>query len=388
LACICLLSTYASAQAKPSSSTFQSLSTQAAQARDADRLQDAIRLYQRALALRPRWQEGWWSLGTIEYDLDHYASAARDFQKVIALNPKNGTAHAMFGLCEFELGKDAVALKNLLAADRLGITNNDDLRRVSLYHLGLLQLRARRFGDAHETLFQLAKARVRTKELFIALGQAALLIDPRQSPGTTAEGIAERAGEAEALSATKDFDQAKQIYTSLIAGYPGYPNLHFAYGRMLLEAHETDSAIQEFQRELNRDPNDVNAMLEIASVRYQVDSQDGLKYAEEAVKLAPEIPFGHYLLGLLRLDTGNAAGAIPELERAQKSFPAESKVYFSLGKAYARVGRKADAARARAEFLRLDKQPSSEPGSNVYGEQAPGLSKSQMRTANQGNSAQ
>src|SRR5206468_12778050 len=65
---------------------------------------------------------------------------------------------------------------------------------------------------------------------------------------------------------------------------------------------------------------------------------------------APRIPFAHYLLGVLRLDTGNAAGAVPELEVAQKAFPNESRVYFSLGNAYARVGRKAEAAKARAEF--------------------------------------
>ena len=198
--------------------------------------------------------------------------------------------------------------------------------------------------------------------------------------------VIEQTGEAEALSATKDFDRAKLIYAGLTSQFPDYPNLHFAYGRLMLEAHETDHAIGEFQRELNRDPKNVNAMLEIASVRYQVDSQEGLQYAEEAVKLAPEMPFAHYLCGLLRLDTGNPLQAIPELEIAQKAFPKEAKVYFSLGNAYARVGRKADAAKARAEFLRLDRQASDAPGSNVYGESRSGVSAGQLRTENLGSS--
>jgi len=383
---LCFFPGTAHSQTKPSSTTFAALSRRAAEARDADRLDEAVALYTRAVALQPKWEEGWWSLGTLQYDQDHYAIAALAFEKVIALNPAHGTAHAMLGLCQFELGKDEPALKNLLAAERFGIVKDEQLRKVALYHLGMLQLRARKYRDSHDTLQQLAKDGVRTKELIIALGQAALLIRPQDSPpeGTEGATMIEQTGEAETLLATKEFERAKQVYTRLANEFPNYPNLHFAYGRLLLETHETDEAIEEFQRELTRDPKNVNSLLEIAAVRYQVDSQDGLKYAEEAVKLAPGLPFAHYLLGLLRLDTGNAAGAIPEFEIAQKAFPREAQVYFSLGNAYARAGRKTEAAKARAEFVRLNAQAAKQPGSNVYGEGPSGVSAEQLRSVDRG----
>ncbi len=383
---LCFFPGTAHSQTKPSSTTFAALSRRAAEARDADRLDEAVALYTRAVALEPKWEEGWWSLGTLQYDQDHYAIAALAFEKVIALNPAHGTAHAMLGLCQFELGKDEPALKNLLAAERFGIVKDEQLRKVALYHLGMLQLRARKYRDSHDTLQQLAKDGVRTKELIIALGQAALLIRPQDSPpeGTEGATMIEQTGEAETLLATKEFERAKQVYTRLANEFPNYPNLHFAYGRLLLETHETDEAIEEFQRELTRDPKNVNSLLEIAAVRYQVDSQDGLKYAEEAVKLAPGLPFAHYLLGLLRLDTGNAAGAIPEFEIAQKAFPREAQVYFSLGNAYARAGRKTEAAKARAEFVRLNAQAAKQPGSNVYGEGPSGVSAEQLRSVDRG----
>jgi tetratricopeptide (TPR) repeat protein len=379
-----LLGCTAYSQTKASADNFVALSKRAGAARDADQLQEAVLLYTQALALRPRWEEGWWSLGTLQYDQDHYAKAATAFRKAIALNGANGTAHAMLGLCEFELGKDALALINLLQAEHLGIVNNDDLRKVALYHLGILELRAHRFGDAQDSLRQVAKQKVRTRDLTIALGQAALLVAPQNSSiqPSESENVIEPAGEAEALAAVQEFDQAKQIYQSLISRFPDYPNLHFAFGRLLLDAHETDEAVTEFQRELERDPQNVNSMLEIASVRYQVDSENGLKYAESAAKLAPEKPFAHYMLGLLRLDTGNASGAIPELEIAQKSFPQQSKVYFALGNAYARVGRKADAAKARTEFLRLDKKATDADDANVYGAMPVGPSEGQLRPEN------
>jgi tetratricopeptide (TPR) repeat protein len=237
---------------------------------------------------------------------------------------------------------------------------------------------------------QVAKDGIKTRELITALGQAALLIQPQGAPpeGSESASVIERAGEAEALLATKQFDQVKQTYAQLLSESSNYPNLHFAYGRLLLEMHEADEAVEEFRRELQRDPKNVNSMLEIAAVRYQVDSQEGLKYAEEAVKLSPRIPYGHYLLGLLRLDTGNAPGAIPELQIAQRAFPKEPRIYFSLGNAYARAGRKTEAARARAEFARLNKEATKEVGSTVYGERPAGLASGQMRSEDRGSPPQ
>jgi tetratricopeptide (TPR) repeat protein len=364
-------------QTKPSSTSFSKLSKQADEARDADRLEEAATLYTRGLVLQPRWAEGWWSLGTIEYDRDHYEKAALDFEKVIALDSSNGTAHAMLGLCQFELGKDEPALKNLLDAERLGVTRDVRLRNVALYHMGILQLRAKKFGDAKETLGHLAVDGVRTKELTTGLGLAALLLTPKESPpeGTPGADVVERAGGAEVLLDSNEFDHAKQKYVQLTSEFPEYPNLHFAFGRLLLETHDTDEAIAEFQRELQRDPKNVNSMLEIAAVLRMIDPQGALNYAIEAAKLAPQLPFAHYLLGLLRFDTGDPAAAIPELEIAQKAFPQEAEVYFSLGNAYGRVGRKADAAKARAEFARLKAEAAKQPGPNIYGVQVRTLGK-------------
>jgi tetratricopeptide (TPR) repeat protein len=388
LLCLVIPGIIAHAQQKPE--TFSQLAARAKQASEQNRLDDARRLYTRALAIRPRWKDGLWALGTLEYDQDNYAMAALHLEKLVAVDPANGTAHVMLGLCQFELGKDGPALKNLLAGERLGIVKNEQLRKVALYHLGVLQLRARKFGAAKETLMQVAKDGIKTRELITALGQAALLIQPQGAPpeGSESASVIERAGEAEALLATKQFDQVKQTYAQLLSESSNYPNLHFAYGRLLLEMHEADEAVEEFRRELQRDPKNVNSMLEIAAVRYQVDSQEGLKYAEEAVKLSPRIPYGHYLLGLLRLDTGNAPGAIPELQIAQRAFPKEPRIYFSLGNAYARAGRKTEAARARAEFARLNKEATKEVGSTVYGERPAGLASGQMRSEDRGSPPQ
>jgi predicted Zn-dependent protease len=299
--------------------------------------------------------------------------------QVIKLQPANGTAHAMLGLCQFELTEDALALENLLQANQLGVIHNDELRRVALYHMGLLQLRASRFADAFDTLHDLSNEGIKSAELFTALGEAALLINPRATQDDISQSVIRKVGEAEAFAGQKHFDRADQIYTALISQNPEFPNLHFAYARMLLEAHFEDRALQEFRRELERDPKNVNSMLEIASVEFQQNSEDGLKYAEKACRLAPGLPFAHYMLGMLRLDTGDAAGAIPDLEIVRKDFPKQPKIYFALGNAYAQVGRKADAARARAEFVRLDTDSAHHNDASVHDKPLPLISERQLR---------
>jgi predicted Zn-dependent protease len=281
----------------------------------------------------------------------------------------------MLGLCEFELHKNHQALLNLQAAARLGVLNEPNLHRVTLYHLALLQMRARRFGDAQQSLTSLMQAGAESEEVQLLFGEAALLIPPADAPkeGTPGRGVLLRAGKAEILKARKQFDAAKQEYLSLGAEYPDYPNLHFAIGRFLLDANEPDGAIGQFQEELRANPRNVAALLEIAAARYQTDSTDGARYAEEAVKINPRHPFAHYLLGLLYLDTRDIEGAIAQLEVARRGFPNQPEVYFALGNAYARAGRKEEAAQARSVFRRLQAQKENEPGPTVYGQEPRGV---------------
>ena len=75
-----------------SDATFDQLSSQATSAREAGRMNDAIQLYQSALKLQPDWAEGWWYLGTLNYDADHYGEAIPPLQNLVALAPQMGPA--------------------------------------------------------------------------------------------------------------------------------------------------------------------------------------------------------------------------------------------------------------------------------------------------------
>ncbi|MHB8303345.1 MAG: tetratricopeptide repeat protein [Acidobacteriaceae bacterium] len=346
-----------------SKQNFAALSAEADAARAADHLNQATVLYKKALALRPAWSEGWWSLGTVEYDQGKYAGAARAFEKLIALKPKggNGTALVMLGLCEFELGHDRNALRHIEQGKNIGIAKDNQLQDVMNYHEGILLQRFGKFEGAREVLDELCANGVHSKELANGLGMVALQMRDKDPPLQEPEAqIVASVGVATCLAAQHKFDQAQQVITAVVQQYPDFPYIHYAYGRLLLDVDHPKAATLQFKQEIKDNPGDAIARLQIAAANYRVDSAAGLPYAEEAVKLDPNYPFGHYLLGLLLLDTGSYRKAIPELEIARRYFPQEAQVYFALGSAYAHVGRKQDAARARATFARLQQQ-SSEP---------------------------
>lgn len=341
---------------------FAALSAKANDARESNRLEEAAGLYRKALALRPQWAEGWWSLGTIQYEQNGYLEAAQAFQKVVALSPKMGVAWAMLGLCESELGRDDNALRHIQKGQSLGIGDDLQLRKVVLYHEGALLQRRGWFKEAQLRLRSLCWVGVETGELTQALGMTALLMPGKKPPATGAPDaeIVTRVGRAECLAGQKKYDEARREYDALAADHPDYPNLHYAYGWFLLGAGDVPAGRRELDLEIKNNPRHVMARLQIAGALHKVDPATGLPYAEQAVKLDPELPLGHYILGLLLLDTDDYVRATAELETVRRSSPGEARVYVALGAAYARAGREEDAAGARAAFLRLQQKAGKE----------------------------
>jgi thioredoxin-like negative regulator of GroEL len=72
----------------------------------------------------------------------------------------------------------------------------------------------------------------------------------------------------------------------------------------------------------------------------------------EAAAIEPDNPVVGANLGLLLSDTGRASDAIPYLQRAVARDPELHQARFGLAIAYARSGRRADAAREADDLLR------------------------------------
>lgn len=359
LVVLCSLPAVTAQNLSTSPKDFNKIAAQAAQARDANRLDEAIALYRQALRLRPSWDEGWFYLATLLYEGDSWAEAAQSFREATNLNPKVGTAWVMLGLCEFKLDRHNDALKHIQQGRRLGTSAEPQLTYVMLYHEGLLLLGKGEFEPAQETLGLLSRDGVETEDLITALGLSVLHIrfsDLLAGDSAFRQQV-RRAGWAEHLAVQKRFAESLSEYERLTTDFPRAQNVQYAFGRFLIISNQDEKGIAAFKREIENTPNHLLARLWIAETKFRMkDFAGGLPYAEEVVKLSPQWPLGHIVLGAVLLGAGQTARAITELETAQKSLPNEPKIYFQLARAYATAGRKADANRARATFTRLNKQ--------------------------------
>jgi predicted Zn-dependent protease len=351
---ICLLLTLGLLRtATPSENArVQQLAKQAATARDEGRMDDALALYRRGVALQPTWGEGWWNLGTLQYDRSAFAPARDAFSRLLKLEPGAAPGWALRGLCEFELKDYKPSLDDMQRALRLGLDMAPPLAKVTLYHAALLLTRAAQFQNALQLYSQLAKLGADDRDTILGTGLAGLRLPmfPADLPAAREEFVY-RAGHAISQGAVRNEAEARKEIEALIAANPRAPELHNLLG---LQMSDPDEALDQWKRELAISPNHTPAKLQIAfEYLKRQDSAAGLPYAREAVALEPESFVAHIALGRLLVVSGDLEGGIAELEQAKKLAPDSPDTRIGLASAYAQAGRTQDAARERAEFVRL-----------------------------------
>src|SRR5499426_2183735 len=342
-----------------SQANFDQLKAQADEAREAGRLEDAIELYRKAVAAKPNGVECWWYLATLLYDRDRYAEAVPAFKRVTELQPRAGAPFVMLGLCEFRVGNYDNALGRIRQGRQIGLGNNHDLDMAMRYHEGLLLSLKGDFETAQNLFGGLSYENVNREDLIIAHGLAVLrlpMLPSQVAPGYRDREMIRRAGFAEHQSAQKNQGDARQEYERLAADYPKAPGVQYACGRYLLTQRNDEAAIEAFKKEIENSPNHALARLQIAYISLRnKEAEAGLKFAQEAVELHTRLALGHYVLGRIHFEMGENARAVEELETARRLAPHEPRVHFTLSRAYARAGRKAEADQARENFVRLNK---------------------------------
>src|SRR5262245_19044790 len=94
------------AASRPASShavpNFDQLSKAAGDAREANHEDEAIPFYQKALALKPDWQEGLWYLGSLLYEKEQYAGARDVLRRFVVSAAETGPGWALLGMSEFQ----------------------------------------------------------------------------------------------------------------------------------------------------------------------------------------------------------------------------------------------------------------------------------------------
>jgi tetratricopeptide (TPR) repeat protein len=354
-------------QGRSNPESFEKLAARARAALIADRVPDAIRLYARATELRPDWTEGWWHLGTLLFDAGRFRDARDAFTHFVAVERKEpGPGFAMLGLSEFELKRNREALAALERGIRLGLGTNPDFVRRVLYHDGILNtvldhpeiavqrltLAANQIAAAHPDAP--TQAVFADPDLVDAFGIAALRMPKLPSEIAAAQTPMIRlAGHAQTLVALQERVAAEADLKELLALYPSAPGVHYMYG-VFLEKEHPPLAMNEFRHEIDVNPSNDAAWIQLAfEFLGPADYEQGLKYAKQAVALAPGNFVAHVAYGRLWLDAGKTDRAVEELRIAIKLAPGSPDAHFALSRALSQAGQNTEAAHERAEFERL-----------------------------------
>lgn len=334
---------------------FEELAANAAAARRANRIPDAIELYRQALALKRDWPEGWWFVGTLSYATYRYADGKAAFEHFVSLDESRELAWALLGLCEFETGHFDGALTHLergLAGGKLPPEVETGVR----FHAGMLLTRAGRFDRGRRELERFAKMGEPAVVTAIGLNGLRERQLPQEIPEARKEVVA-AAGRAARAWMAGEASEAASAFAALVAQYPAAAGVHYLYGTYLGAARPVE-ARAEFERELKIDPKNGAAEAALALLLLPDDAAGALRRAKKAAAEMADDPLAQYAYGKALVDGGEVQEGIERLRAAIAMDPGMLSYHAALAGAEARAGLDTEAreerARAKAMAMGLD----------------------------------
>jgi tetratricopeptide (TPR) repeat protein len=159
--------------------------------------------------------------------------------------------------------------------------------------------------------------------------------------------------EAEAMESQNRWDDAGAVYRKILAENPNVPGIHFRLGRVVLSKSEssanTEEAKTEFEEELKINPSNAAAEFSLGEIARRAGQwSEAVPHFTNAGKLDPGFAEAFLALGMSLNSAERYGEAVGSLERYVKILPGDPAGHYQLSIAYARTGRKEDAAREMA----------------------------------------
>ncbi len=232
-------------------------------------------------------------------DAKNYGLAAQEFTKAVEADPKDYTAHFNLALANSMLGKPADAI----AGYKKVLELQPGVYEAQL-NLGILLLGQKRPAEALPYLDAAAGQKPKEPRPRVYLSMA--------------------------LLQTGELDKAAQSYQAALELDPKSAPAELGLARALTRENRLADADPHFRRAAELNPAYHDSLLELASLYEKADRKP------EAIALYREFPddaAARERLGLLLLDTGQAADAVPQLEWAVKQSPTSAN-RLALAQAY------------------------------------------------------
>jgi tetratricopeptide (TPR) repeat protein len=317
----------------------------------------AIDAYQAALAVAPTRVDAMSNLGAAYVRLGRFDEAIKQYEAALRIDALDNAVRLNLALAYYKSARPHEAipqLKRVISASPeaknaylvLGdcyLQTGQEKELVSL-----LKPREPMFGGDLAFAYLLGTALLRLDD--VVAGQE--YVNRVFGAGESAEahlllGIA-HFGRHDYRAAKTELEAALKLNSRL-------PTANAMHGRTLMLLGEPDASERAYRRELEFNPNDFDANLQLGNLRKSAERfAEASTYLERATQIRPTDLAARRLLGSLRLQTGQNEEAVALLESVAREAPDAVDVHVLLATAYNRLKRTADAERERAIVDRLN----------------------------------
>lgn len=323
----------------------------------AGRLAEARAAYEQALAADPGRADARANLGVVLLRSGMAAQAVEQLEKALAARPGVLPVRFFLGLAYFQSNRfsDARAQLGQVLEAQPGDARALHLDALCLLKLDRLEEGAAQLEQAVAAMPGNAAATLTLATTLVSLGNMAkaqaLLDGPLSSQPPEHSGLVR----GMLLNAQGKYRDAQRVLAAAVAANGKLPALHnqLGYTHMLLGDYA--AAVREFEAELTLSPRDFNASANLGWIHVQErEFERAAPLLREALAQKPENAGILYLAGQVALAQGDPGGAAAVLEKSVRRQPGFRAAHVLLARAYARLGRAAEAAREQAVIARLN----------------------------------
>lgn len=341
---------------------------------------EAIAEFEAVLANAPEYDFGYYMVGNSYLKLKKYEDAVHNFRKAIEINNQKFAYHLNLAQALLQLKNYSDVVSTLNAAE--------DLAQAPQHQTLLHQIR----GLAHAQLQNYDQAMADLKQANVsgnfavastlgrvckAAGEYDCAIDSFQKAlkqeskdeavlAQLASTHLEMARRGQGGSKKGQYAKAADVAERLVAVDPS-PNARELYAASLLGAEKHAQAIDQFQKVVKAEPNNCNAMLNIAQASVPLENWDStIEWGQKAVRCGKNQHLGYnqVALGYIKLKDWDKA-----LEAAEKSLQVKPTDYARQLKANAENKKETELHNLRMEQLKAQQEAEELAAEKAYQEQ-------------------
>ncbi|EAS07587.2 tetratricopeptide repeat protein (macronuclear) [Tetrahymena thermophila SB210] len=266
--------------------------------------ENAIDNYKEAIKLNPSYHQSYFELGKIYEELKQYQQAVEQFQVYLQYQPNSSETYYKIGMIEY------LHFKNIQKAQicfiqsiQLNPNNNSSCYR----YLGLIQNELGDYKQAKQNFLQAIEINKNEEDLYFILAQIS-------------------------YNYFKDIWQAIEYLEKYLQLFPNQEKQEQLLNEWYLKVNNTVRARETYEKQIQENPQNISAIMKIASIEYQVKNyHKSIFQYNKVLEIDPNNKLSLYNIGL-------CFKQLEKYEKAVEYFQNVIKIYQSFSLAYYQIG--------------------------------------------------